>query len=388
MPRPEPYLGELIAIALVLLVISILPGNIPSPAKSPVATTSSSTITIVSDGALPAVTLPNLITDAKSPAPAASATSTTTPKAVIPAKPKPEMAAAVETPLAAPVPPPTPPVSDNADLNAVATTLRNALVNILCYAPAGGSLRSISGSGVLITSSGIILTNAHVAQNFLLTDRGVSCTIRTGSPASDSYKAALVFISPAWVAANKDILTKTLPSGTGEGDIALLAVTESATRTPLPTVFPFIPPALTPSGRGTPVVIATYGAQFLQTSQVQSSLFPTIVFGSVKDLFTFATNTVDVFALGGSAAAQEGSSGGGVANVGGELIGTITTSTVTGDTSTRTLDAITLSYIRADYASETGSPLDALLASPTSNSIAAFAPQMSALESLLTASLP
>jgi len=94
---------------------------------------------------------------------------------------------------------------------------------------------------------------------------------------------------------------------------------------------------------------------------------------SVKEVFTFASTSADVLALGGSAAAQEGSSGGGVSNINGELIGTITTSTTEGTTDTRKLDAITASYIRSAYARETGSALDLLLAKPTSTSIADFA---------------
>ncbi|MEK7554293.1 MAG: hypothetical protein AAB517_02945, partial [Patescibacteria group bacterium] len=107
----------------------------------------------------------------------------------------------------------------------------------------------------------------------------------------------------------------------------------------------------------------------------------------VKDVFTFATNTIDVLALGGSAAAQEGSSGGGVSNINSELVGTITTSTTKGTTDTRKLDAITSSYIRAAYASETGNALDFLLAQPTATSISNFAPKIPALESIITAQL-
>ncbi len=254
--------------------------------------------------------------------------------------------------------------------------------------PEGTSLHSISGSGVFIDSKGIILTNAHIAQYFLLANRNVSCTIRSGSPATKSYSAALIYISRAWLQANASVLTQSAPSGTGEYDFALLAVTKSATVATLPTQFPSLPLAQTPPQKDTPVIIASYGAQFLGSSQIQSALFPTIVFGSVKDVFTFAQNTIDVVALGGSAAAQEGSSGGGVANAFGELVGTITTSTIEGDTSTRSLSAITASYIRAEYASETGKALDLLLAEPTSVSVADFAPQISELESILTAHLP
>ncbi|MBU6490915.1 hypothetical protein KGQ25_02045, partial [Patescibacteria group bacterium] len=85
---------------------------------------------------------------------------------------------------------------------------------------------------------------------------------------------------------------------------------------------------------------------------------------------------------------QEGSSGGGVANAAGELVGTITTSTVEGATATRSLGGITASYIRAEYASETGQPLDFLLDEQTSTAVSDFASKIPGLESVLTASLP
>src|SRR3989344_5496263 len=170
--------------------------------------------------------------------------------------------------------------SESSSLDASASALRSALVNIICYAPAGSRLRSISGSGVIVDAKGIILTNAHIAQHFLLADRNVSCTIRAGSPAIDKYKASLIYIPSEWVNANADILTEANPSGTGEYDFAFLAVSKSTTRDELTSSFPSIPLATSPSNTGTPVVIASYGAQFLESSQIQSSLFPTVVFGS------------------------------------------------------------------------------------------------------------
>ncbi|MBY0293848.1 hypothetical protein K2Q08_00780, partial [Patescibacteria group bacterium] len=47
---------------------------------------------------------------------------------------------------------------------------RASLVNIFCLTKSGGYLYPISGSGVMITKNGIILTNAHVGQYFLLRD--------------------------------------------------------------------------------------------------------------------------------------------------------------------------------------------------------------------------
>ena len=288
------------------------------------------------------------------------------------------------TQVAAPAPLPS---SVSFSLDTVSTTLRNALVNIICYAPAGSGVHSISGSGIFIDTKGIILTNAHVAQYFLLADRGVSCTIRSGSPASNAYEAALLYISPSWIHTNATIITQVLPSGTGEYDFALLAVTKSDTGEPLPPSFPFLPLAYDAPSASTPVVIASYGAQFLDPSQIQSSLYPTIVFGSIKNVFTFASTSIDVLSLGGTVAAQEGSSGGGVADSSGALIGTITTSTVQGATDTRILSAITASYIRSAYAREMGSSLDLLLNESIASALTEFSTKIPGLESIITAHL-
>ena len=269
----------------------------------------------------------------------------------------------------------------------VSASLRAALVNIMCYAPAGSALHSISGSGVIIDPNGVILTNAHVAQYFLLADRGVSCVVRSGSPATDEYQASLEYISPAWIQANAGVLSENMPLGTGEHDYAFLAITGSASSAPLPAQFPFMALALAPPASGTPVVIASYGAQFLNAAQIQSHLSPTVVYGSVKGVYTFGTSTVDVLALGGSAAAQEGSSGGGVANAWDKLVGIITTSTVTGPTYDRSLNAITASYIQADYLNESGTTIWQLLAQPPADAAAQFAPHIPALEATIMAAL-
>jgi hypothetical protein len=379
MSRFTPYLG-IVAAVLLFAFITVFSNSVTVERAPTITTNASSTVAVVPNPTLPQLTLPDIVPN----------TSPTT--SVAPIK-KAKSPAPVPIPIASPAPtvqpaPATPAPSSDASLNASASVLRAALVNIVCYASAGSNLHSILGSGVFIDSNGIILTNAHVAQYFLLADRGSSCTIRSGSPASDSYDAALIYISPLWLRANAGVLTQSNPMGTGEYDFALLAVTKSATANPLPASFPSIPLAANPPPAATPVVIASYGAQFLESNQIQSALFPTVVFGSVKDVFTFGTNTIDVLALGGSAAAQEGSSGGGVSDASGSLVGTITTSTISGDTSTRALDAITASYIRAEFASEMGSAIDLLLAQPVSTSVSEFAPKIPTLESILTAHLP
>lgn len=382
MNRFAPYFVIVAALLLGVFIAVFSSATVVPSSPVIVQTTASSTVTVVSNPTLPQLAVPSLVSGAS---PATSFAVQAPPVKKIKSPPPVPVAAVSITPPAPPAPLPAP---SSAELDASATALRAALVNIVCYVPVGSGLHSILGSGVFVDSKGIILTNAHIAQYFLLADRGAVCKIRTGSPATDRYISKLIYISPVWLNANASVLTQENPSGTGEYDFALLAVTKSATIESLPSSFSSIPLATTPSDTGTPVVIASYGAQFLETNQIQSALFPTIVFGSVKKVFTFATNTIDVLALGGSAAAQEGSSGGGVSDGNGELVGTITTSTVEGETSTRQLNAITASYIRAEYASETGSALDLILNQPTLQAVSSFASQMPALESILTSHLP
>jgi len=288
----------------------------------------------------------------------------------------------------APTPPP-PPQPTQADFDVTANVLRAALINILCISH-DPRIHSTSGSGVIVDPRGVIITNAHIAQYFLLAEDPslqVTCTIRTGGPAKPSYRARLMFISPSWVNTNVGVLSKTHPTGNGEGDFAFLAITESITSTPLPTTYPFIPLAKGEADADEPIVIGSYAAQFLTANEVQSALYPTIVFGTVKAIFTFTERTIDVVALGGSAAAQEGSSGGGIARAPGSLAGVITTSTIEGNTSTRNLSGITASYIRRNYTAETGSTLEDLFAKSPSEAVNDFAPQTSALRAALTAAL-
>ena len=371
---------ELMAILLASLLFAVLSVSFSgtthrtaTPFSSITVTTATSSIAVPSLVGLPSLTLEEPV-------------ATTTPPAKSRAPTMPAHHAVVATPAPAPVPIPVltiPLLVAQSALDASASALRGALVNILCSAPAGSRIHSISASGIMVGAQGYILTNAHVAQYFLLADQGVSCAIRTGDPATTAYRAKLAFIPAPWVRDNATVLTQAAPSGTGERDFAILAITGSATQAPLPIFFPTVPLSFSVPASGTPVVIASYGAQFLQSSEIQTALSPTIVFGSVVKLFTFGTNTADVLSLGGSAAAQEGSSGGGVADALGELVGDITTSTIEGDTSTRTLSAITASYIRREYTAETGETLELLFTRSPAVAVATFAPTVPGLEAIL-----
>lgn len=241
------------------------------------------------------------------------------------------------------------------------TNLRGALVNIICISKQGG-VRSMSGSGVFFDQRGLILTNSHVAQYFLLEatlPRGaVSCSVRSGSPAQTAYTAKLVYLSSQWLARNPKTLTARTAVGTGEHDFAVLAVTGSATPLPLPATFPYVPLGTSIPPTGDVAVVGGYGAQELSSAQVRNALYPSLAFSKITKRFSFDGENPDVLSFAGSIVAQEGSSGGGVVNASGELIGVITTSSQTGSYESRELRAVTLGHIRRSFKVDSSEDFD------------------------------
>lgn len=245
---------------------------------------------------------------------------------------------------------------------------RAALVNIICTAESGGPFRPVSGSGVFIDPRGIVLVNAHIGQYFLLRNylrpNFLECVIRTDSPAVAKYKADLLYISPEWVKNNAKYINAELPTGTGEYDFALLRITSRPDPTAFPPpVFPFLTPLLDDSKIkiGEPVVVAAYPAGFLGGINIQTSLYSASTVSNIQEFFTFHEATLDLLSLGGNIIAQQGSSGGVVADIDKNLVGIVVTTTLGKTTAERDLRAETLSHINRTVFKETGLTLDRFL---------------------------
>ncbi|HEY4509048.1 MAG TPA: serine protease [Candidatus Paceibacterota bacterium] len=267
------------------------------------------------------------------------------------------------------IPTPAPP-EPAPDFEKINNFTRGATMNILCIAK-GSELSPISGTGIIISPDGLILTNAHVAQYLLLRNLYqkdfIQCAIRTGSPAYPRYHVELVYISPAWIEANKTELKEQNPQGTGENDFAFLHITDSIDGTPLP-VFPYIPiDTREVINVGEPVVLVSYPAGFLGGLSILQGLSVTSAVTTVQDVFTFKADTIDVIDVGGTVVSQKGASGGAVVDRHGSLIGIISTSSSGKTTSSRELNAITLSYISRMLQNETGFTLPNFLSLNISN---------------------
>jgi len=231
------------------------------------------------------------------------------------------------------------------------TIARASLVNVLCTTGSGGSFNPISGSGVIIDSRGIILTNAHVGQYFLLKDypttNNISCVIRVGSPAQTRYTAQLLYLPPAWINANASKIKQDSPTGTGENDYAFLLIT--GTTDPdgtLPSSFPALPMDGADPQVGAHMLLAAYPAGFLGGISITLNLYITSAVATVGEVYTFADQAnTDLFSLGGTIVSQSGSSGGAVVSLQGKLQGLIATEIPGDTTSMRDLRAITIAHI-------------------------------------------
>src|SRR3990167_2595200 len=267
----------------------------------------------------------------------------------------------------------------NVSFSTINQNTREALVNIFCVTKSGGIFKPASGSGIIIDKRGIILTNAHVAQYFLLKDyleqNFIECIVRVGSPARALYKVEPIFISPSWIQNNADNITQQSPTGTGEDDYALLLITEYTDKNKtLPKIFPFISP-LYNSGDisiGEDVLLAAYPAGFLSGISIAKDLYISSAITKIIGVFTFKEGALDLFSIGGSIVAQQGSSGGAVVNRKNELLGIIVTSSEAENTQDRDLRAITIAHINRSFMKDTGFDLQTLFSGNIKAEVAAF----------------
>jgi hypothetical protein len=228
--------------------------------------------------------------------------------------------------------------------------LENVLVNIICTEKKGNYVTANTGSGVIISPEGVVMTNAHVGQYFLLDKEldDYSCALYQENIPTYGYVADLLYISPDWIRENKNVISTKNPRGTGENDYAFLHIIKN-TNPALPKPKSFQYANLNTSYNaeiGQKIDIAGFPGSPASILDLERTVGLKTDSSTIRDIFTFGQNNADVISTGVTKVAARGASGGGVFKES-DLIALIVT---TGGPDNKSyINAITTNYIGRDF---------------------------------------
>jgi hypothetical protein len=244
--------------------------------------------------------------------------------------------------------------------------IKSVVVNILCLEKTKTYTRLSSGSGVIISPSGIVLTNAHVTYPFLKSTQfdssTYSCSIRRENIPNFGYNAALVYYPVDWLSYNSEIIKDPSPVGTGENDYALLQITSALGPTPKATAFPYASTNVSSNDLKTDMTVMAAGYPSSNSGVFEIDTKPGLKIDQTKiaEFFTFGSRSHDVLQTGVNNVAHRGSSGGGIFNSN-NLYGIVVTTNTNSQGSY--INALTLPYIKEDFEKDTGVSFDTFVGS-------------------------
>lgn len=260
--------------------------------------------------------------------------------------------------------------------------LKVATVNIFCRMQRGGQIAHYTGSGVVIDPSGVILTNAHVAEHVMLEQAGHErCFIRTGSPAANSYKAKVVYLPSTWIYNNSNNLAYQNITGNGENDYAILKITERVSANAYDIPMPYIPVDSRILFIGDSLTLIGYPMLSQSVSFLESGLYSLEESSTVTSVSGYDGRSPDVITTSPTPLATNGSSGGAIISSDGKLVGLMDAATTDSYSGRPAIQGITISYIERSLATQ-GKSLSLIIANATNES-AVFALQIPILSATL-----
>lgn len=255
--------------------------------------------------------------------------------------------------------------------NNIYTNSQQSIINIFCVSTKGNMVSISTGSGVVVSDSGIILTNAHVAENFLIPNR--DCSIRQGEIAMDKYKGSLVYINENWLKSNAGVLFSQSSRGTGENDFALISLNSNYDGSVLNSNISHTEinqNELSENNKGNKILVAGYPAGTLGALSLRKYLSFVADVINISNLYTLDGTHVDVFETEATKVGQHGSSGGGIFNSNNDLTGLIVS--VSDESGNSKINALTTTYISRAMKNDSGKSLQEFINTDKNVLISAF----------------
>lgn len=111
------------------------------------------------------------------------------------------------------------------EIDITKTNSEESIVNIRCESKNGSKIKVITGSGIIISRTGSILTAAHVAAPVYASEQGqnYTCFARIKNPASEQIPIKTIFIHPKWVSLHFHEFDQSYLES-GEYDFAILKI--------------------------------------------------------------------------------------------------------------------------------------------------------------------
>ena len=262
--------------------------------------------------------------------------------------------------------------------NNVFNNSENSVVNIFCVSTKGNLVSISTGSGVILSGGGIILTNSHVAENFLIPNK--DCVVRQGGTASDKYNASLVYINESWLQRNAQSLFSSGARGTGEDDFALLLVNSNSDGTDAGQNISHTnisTDELTENNKGNKILVAGYPAGGIDAISMRKYLSFTADVTDIANVYTIDGTHVDVIETDATKVGQHGSSGGGIFDANSNLVGLIFS--VNDESRNSKINAITIPYINRTIKNESGKSLQDFMTTDKNSLISSFTQKQNSL---------